>query len=124
MSEEAHSKHYIKIWMILLGLLFVSIVGPMVGIMWLTLITAFGIAVVKASMVAKNFMHLTAQPKFVMYIIVSCVILMGCFWAGVAPDVQNQSGTNWVKESTVLVMADDAQGAAGHGDSHGHEEAH
>ena len=36
----------------------VSVVGPMLGIRAVTLITAFGIALVKAYLVAKNFMHL------------------------------------------------------------------
>ena len=56
-------KYYVKIWVILLVLLTVSIVGPMFGIKWLTLITAFGIALVKAGMVCAYFMHLNIERK-------------------------------------------------------------
>ena len=40
--------HYIRIWAILCALLVVSVAGPMVGIRFVTLVTAFGIAIVKA----------------------------------------------------------------------------
>ena len=54
-----------RIGQILLGLLIVSVVGPMAGIRALTLVTAFGIALVKAYMVAKNFMHLDVEKPIV-----------------------------------------------------------
>jgi len=44
---HAPHRNYLKIWAILLGLLVVSVTGPMVGIRMLTLITAFGVALVK-----------------------------------------------------------------------------
>ena len=37
----------------------------MFGIQGVTLITAFGIAIVKAYLVAKNFMHINVEPRFV-----------------------------------------------------------
>ena len=46
----------------------VSVAGPMLGVKWLTLITAFGIAIVKAYLVAKNFMHVNVEQRFVAYI--------------------------------------------------------
>ena len=99
MSEEAHHgpAHYKKIWFILLVLLAISFVGPMVGIQWLTLLTAFGIAVVKAWLVMKNFMHITEQPRFVGYIIATSVVFMFLFFAGTAGDVMNQKGDQWHK---------------------------
>ena len=56
MSEHAHP-NYVKIWAILLGLLAVSVAGPFLGIWWVTLITAFGVALVKAYLVSANFMR-------------------------------------------------------------------
>ena len=44
-------------------LLVVSVAGPMLEIKIVTLITAFGIAVVKAYLVAKNFMHLNIEQR-------------------------------------------------------------
>ena len=48
-EHASHSPgHYVKIWGILLVLFVISVCGPMIGIRVITLITAFGIAVVKA----------------------------------------------------------------------------
>jgi caa(3)-type oxidase subunit IV len=105
MSEQAahadHDKHYIRIWGILLVLLVISLIGPELGIQAVTLITAFGIAVVKAYLVAKNFMHLNVQPSFVIYMLVTALVFMLLFYAGTAADVMNQSGDNWVKPAVV-----------------------
>ena len=58
MSEQAahanHDQHYIRIWQVLLVLLVISVLGPMLEIQTVTLVTAFGIAVVKAYLVAKD----------------------------------------------------------------------
>ena len=115
------SKHYVRIWGILLVLLVISIFGPFLEIWWITLVTAFGIAFVKAYLVAKNFMHLNVQPGFVVYLLVTCLVFMVLFFAGVAPDVMKKDGDNWVKAAVVV------EGAAGHHDDHaddGHGETH
>ena len=55
MSADDHGiKHYVKVWAVLLVLLVVSIVGPMFEIQVVTLVTAFGIAIVKATMVVRK----------------------------------------------------------------------
>ena len=54
MTESRHP-NYRKIYFVLLALLVISVAGPFVGIRWITLITAFGIAVVKARLVVQNF---------------------------------------------------------------------
>ena len=98
MSEHAeHEVNYIKIWLILLALLVVSILGPFLGIKVVTLITAFGIAIVKAYLVAKNFMHLNIEPRYVVYLLLTMLVFMLLLFAGVAPDVMKQEGSNWVK---------------------------
>jgi len=97
-AEEAHEHTpYGKIYVILLVLLVISILGPELEIQVVTLITAFGIAVVKAYLVAKNFMHIDMTPKFVTYLMTTCLVFMLLFFAGVAPDVMQPSGDNWVK---------------------------
>jgi caa(3)-type oxidase subunit IV len=98
MSEHAeHEVNYVKIWLILLALLVVSILGPFLGIKVVTLITAFGIAIVKAYLVAKNFMHLNIEPRYVVYLLLTMLVFMLLLFAGVAPDVMKHEGTNWVK---------------------------
>jgi len=102
MADHAHAEahphvNYVRIWQILLALLVVSVLGPMIGIKIVTLITAFGIAVVKAYLVAKNFMHLNLQPRFVLYILGTTLVFMLLFFAGTAGDVMKHSGDNWHK---------------------------
>jgi len=110
--HDEHHDHpnYVKIWGILLALLIVSILGPMLGIQTVTLITAFGIAIVKAYLVAKNFMHINVEPRFVVYLMATMLVFMLLFFAGVAPDVMKFEGSNWVKPEVV-------QAPSGHGDA-------
>ena len=78
--SAAHGDHshpsYVKIWAILLGLLIVSFVGPFLGIRVVTLITAFGIAIVKAYIVARYFMHINLEKKYVVYLVGAMLVLM------------------------------------------------
>src|SRR5262245_29512336 len=89
--------NYVKVWGILLVLLGISIGGPFLGIQVVTLITAFGIAIVKAYLVAKNFMHLNIERQYVVYLILTMVVFVLLFFAGTSPDVMKWEGTNWVK---------------------------
>ena len=104
MAEHAHAAEhphtsYVKIWAILVVLLCVSVAGPMFGIQVVTLITAFGIAVVKAYLVAKHFMHITVEKRFVPYLVMTALVFMLLFYAGTAPDVMKKEGTQWEKPS-------------------------
>ncbi len=114
MSENAehagHEVNYVKIWAILLCLLVVSILGPFLGIKIVTLLTAFGIAIVKAYLVAKNFMHLNIEPRYAVYLLTTMLVFMLLFFAGVAPDVMKHEGSNWVKPAVHV----DAQAAEQH----------
>ena len=102
MSDHAHQEghshspsFYYRIYGILLVLLVVSIVGPMMGGLSVLLVTAFGVAVVKALMVASYFMHLNIEKKYVWYLMFTAVILLLVLFFGVAPDVMHRSGLNW-----------------------------
>jgi caa(3)-type oxidase subunit IV len=97
MSSEVSSSHYVKIWGILLALLVVSICGPMLEIKWVTLVTAFGIAVVKALLVAKHFMHLSIERRYVTYMLLTMLLLMLMLFFGIAVDIMMPSGSNWEK---------------------------
>jgi caa(3)-type oxidase subunit IV len=112
------SKHYVKIWGILLVLLIISIFGPFLGIPIVTLITAFGIALVKAYLVAKNFMHLNVQPSYVTYLLTTCLVFMLLLFAGVSPDVMKHEGDNWMKPAVVV------HGPSGHHEEAGGDQGH
>ncbi len=90
---------YVRIWAWLVGLLVLSVLGPMLEITLVTLITAFGIAIVKAYLVAKHFMHLTVEKRWVGYLLAACLGFVLLFWAGTAPDVMRHEGTNWKNPS-------------------------
>ncbi len=118
MSEEhdTHDINYVKIWVILLVLLAVSVVGPMFGIQALTLITAFGVACVKAYLVAKNFMHINMTQRFIPYMVATGLVFMLLFFSGVAPDVMKDAGSGWVKpawQAEAAAFAAAEQGADG-----------
>ncbi|MEM8607348.1 MAG: cytochrome C oxidase subunit IV family protein [Myxococcota bacterium] len=151
-EHEQHTghdeKYYVRIWGILLALLAVSIIGPIlaphvedgfagIGIPhvkgWMvTLITAFGIAIVKAYMVAANFMHLNIEKKYISYLLITMIMLMLLFFAGVSPDVMRHEGTNWTnvaaeEEIDRALKAQEAAAAEGHGgdhEAHGGEDDH
>jgi caa(3)-type oxidase subunit IV len=97
MEHLGHHPNYVKIWAVLCVLLAISVLGPTLGIKIVTLVTAFGIAVVKAYLVAKNFMHLNVQPRYAVYLLLTMLVFMLLLFAGVSPDVLNHEGDNWVK---------------------------
>src|SRR5215813_4697033 len=96
-GAHPHHRNYVKIWAILTGLLVVSVTGPMVGIRVVTLIAAFGVALVKAYLVAKNFMHLDIEKPIVGWLLGLALVPMVLLYAGVAPDVQKSAGLRWSK---------------------------
>ena len=109
-DHAAHERHYFNVWVLLLVLLIISFLGPIVGgklhdagtisvhaARVITLVTAFGIAVYKAWLVAKNFMHVTVQPRYVIYMLSTALVFMLLFYAGTAPDVMEHEGTHWAK---------------------------
>ena len=71
MGAGVSESHYVKLWAVLLVLLVISVCGPMLEIKWVTLLTAFGIAVVKAYLVAANFMHLKTEKPLAAIILLS-----------------------------------------------------
>lgn len=129
-AEHGHGGHghvdYITIWKYLVILLVASVVGPMFEIQALTLLTAFGIAFVKAYLVIKHFMHLPLEKKYVTYFVGTALIFMFLFYAGTSGDVMNHTGRNWsnvaAKQETERALKQIQANPHGHG-SHGEAEA-
>lgn len=94
-EHAGHHPNYKKIYFTLLGLLVVSVVGPVFGILWVTLIAAFGIALVKANLVIQNFMHLKWEKRIAKWFLTASLVLMALFVGGVSVDVLNHEGNNW-----------------------------
>jgi len=64
-----------------------------------TLITAFGIALIKASLVAAYFMHLNLEKRYIRYMLYSMLLMVALFFAGTAPDVMKADGLRWENQS-------------------------
>lgn len=119
-----HDKHYIRIWGALLVLLVVSVIGPIVGekthLPMLTLVTAFGIAFVKAFLVIKHFMHLTVEKRYIGWLMLTMLAFMLIFVGGVSPDVMKHEGQRWVNTAAQKVVTEGqaADAAKPHGEGH------
>ena len=96
--DSAHtSGYYVKIWAILMVLFVISVLGPELDILIVTLVTAFGVALVKATMVMAYFMHLNVEKKYIWGLLASALIFIVGLFVGVAPDVMLSHGTQWTK---------------------------
>lgn len=120
--EDPHAEHdhheinYFKIYVALVVLFLISVAGPEVGeltgLRWITLVTAFGIAVVKANLVIQNFMHLRWEKKIMKWMLTTSLILMALYVAGVAPDVMNHEGRNWTNVAALAATERGVDGEA------------
>ncbi|MCA3012230.1 MAG: cytochrome C oxidase subunit IV family protein [Myxococcaceae bacterium] len=130
-GHDAHGhpdSFYIRIWGILLVMLVISVAGPELAhrvvsnetvAFIIVLFTAFGIAIVKAYMVVKNFMHIGVEKKYVGYLLVTMLILMGLMLGGVGPDVLRHEGHRWVNQAAKdYKLPGDAEHGAPH-EAHG-----
>ncbi|MCC6338067.1 MAG: cytochrome C oxidase subunit IV family protein [Myxococcales bacterium] len=117
---EGHHTNYVKIWGILVVLLVISVLGPFLGHPVVTLFTAFGIALVKAYLVGKHFMHLSLERKWIGYLVFTMLALMLVMVGGVAPDVLKHDGLGWENRAAKQSVeqgnaAGEAAEKAGHG---------
>ena len=120
MSSETHAEghihhpNYVKIWAILVLLLIISLIGSRSDIRWVLLVTAFGIAIAKAYLVARNFMHVTIEKRWVGYLLVTCLVFIAILFSAVAPDVMRHQGLHWDNTAAKQAIAAGAQGASKH----------
>ena len=135
MGEHGSVKPYITIYFWLLGLFVISVLGPEIADMFfstedgtkttfgtiLVLTTAFGIAFVKAYLVAAKFMHLDVEKPVVWYLLTTCTVFMVLLFAAIAPDIQNHSGDKWenVAAKAAVIRGIEKGKAGHHGDGHG-----
>lgn len=125
-------KHYIKIWAILVVLFLISLVGPEFGNIWITVTTAFGIAFIKAGLVAKHFMHLNVEKPVIHFALWICLAFMVVLFAGVSPDVMKHEGHQWSNEAAKQAVAKGQKKGknsghghhSGEGDKEGHDKEH
>ncbi len=116
-GDHGHHINYKKIYLVLLVLLVISVAGPFLGIFWVTLLTAFGIAIVKATLVVQNFMHLKIERQIAKWVLAASLLLLFLFFAGVAPDVMKHDGAGWENLAAKAVV----DAGIDSGEEHGEE---
>ncbi len=116
--SDYHHPNYIRIWAILVVLLCISVAGPFLEIQVVTLITAFGIAVVKAYLVSANFMHLNVEKRIALYMLSTALVFMFLFYAGTSTDVMKHEGWQWEKPYNKAMLAEYLAGDSHSGDLH------
>jgi len=67
--SDSHSRHYLMIWIWLLALVVVSVAAVAVLPKFQALVLIFAVAIVKALLVARNYMHLKNE-RVIIYAIV------------------------------------------------------
>jgi caa(3)-type oxidase subunit IV len=110
-QPHVHHPNYVKIWAILVVLLVVSVAGSLTHIRGVVLVAAFGVAVVKAYLVAKNFMHIKVEKRWVPYLLIVCLLFVFILFAGVAPDVMHHCGLHWTNPSANQAAQPAGEGA-------------
>lgn len=127
--HEDHSAHYKKIWVILLVLLLVSLVPALAAqqmgwhITGIVVTVAFAVALVKAYLVIKHFMHLTVEKRYIGFLMLTMLAFMLVFIGGVAPDVMKHEGQRWSNDAAKKVVDEGLKADAAGGEGH-HAEKH
>ena len=116
MTNESHVHHpnYVKIWAVLVALLVISVAGSLSSMRAVVLVAAFGVAIVKAYLVAKNFMHVTVEKRWVPYLLVVMIAFVVILFAGVAPDVMRHSGLHWSNDASKQAVETGMKAATKH----------
>ena len=100
MNDHAeHGPHpsYIIIWVVLVALFAASVGFSVLSSVVVGVVFAFFIAIIKGLMVAAWFMHLNIEPRWVWGILFGALLIVFILWLGVAPDVMEMKGVNWIK---------------------------
>ncbi len=89
MSQTAAHEHpnYIALWGVLLALLFAGIGAGFLGNHVLAAVLVFGVAFVKAWIVAMNYMHLQFEPKLVKIVVLGAICIVFLVFVGLVPDI-------------------------------------
>jgi caa(3)-type oxidase subunit IV len=99
-SAAAHPLHpsYVLVWAALVLLFVSSVAFSAVSSVIVGVVFAFVIALIKALMVAAWFMHLNIEKRWVWLILLAGFTVVFVMWLGIAPDVMENQGLNWVKQ--------------------------
>lgn len=87
-------KQYVWIWLVLMALLGAGVLFAYVDIPLLANVLVFAVAIVKAIIVLRNYMHLRWEPKFVTLALVGALACIAIFFLLLLPDMVLRDGWN------------------------------
>lgn len=82
----------VKIWGALLGLLLVSVAIGFMASSRLANVLIFSVATIKAALVGAYYMGIKNEPRYILYMLLFGVMLLGILFFLLAPDVV---GSHW-----------------------------
>ncbi len=86
-SSGRHHPNYVAVWAVLVALLAVGTLAAYLRHPVLGALLVFGVAALKALLVAVNFMHVTQEPRFVRVVLYGGLALVVIVLLGLMPDI-------------------------------------
>jgi caa(3)-type oxidase subunit IV len=86
MMSNAHSRHYLIIWLWLMALVLVSVAAASILPKVQAMLLIFTVAIIKALLVARNYMHLKFEKPLIYAIALVPLAFIVIFLFGLFPD--------------------------------------
>jgi len=84
--SDAHSRHYLTIWLWLMALVILSVAAASVLPKLQAMVLIFSVAIVKAFLVARHYMHLKHERAIIYAIALVPLVFVVIFLIGLFPD--------------------------------------
>jgi len=84
--SNAHSRHYLIIWLWLVALVVVSVAAASILPKFQAMILIFAVAIVKALLVARNYMHLKNERAIIYAMVLIPLMFVIILLFGLFPD--------------------------------------
>lgn len=84
--SNAQSRHYLAIWYWLMALVIVSVASASLLPKAQALVLIFAVAVIKAFLVARNYMHLKHEKAIIYAMAIVPLVFVAIFLFGLFPD--------------------------------------
>ncbi|MFB6345867.1 MAG: cytochrome C oxidase subunit IV family protein [bacterium] len=86
-SKQASAGKYVLVYVLLIGLLTLSIPATFYDSGTISTLIIYGVAVSKAYLVLRIYMHLNLEPRFITLIMAGCFIAMVYMFFLLYPDI-------------------------------------
>lgn len=86
-SKQADASKYVIVFGLLIGLLTISIPATIYGSGTVSTLIIYGVAVSKAYLVLRVYMHLNVEPRFITFILAGCFLAIVYMFFLLYPDI-------------------------------------